>query len=77
MLTMCAVLDFYNLNFYIPLYLFHLHQFQKAVKKVYSDESGRANVIVVGPIPADNTNSGKSSMFRGKGWNFFGNLLCL
>ena len=71
---MCTVLGFYNLYSYIPLYL-SLHQFEKAVKRAYSNESEsdssrRANVIVVGPIPADNTSSGKSSVFRRKGWNF-------
>ena len=35
-------------------------------EKSGSDSFGHANVIVVGPIPADNTNSGKSSVSRGK-----------
>ena len=55
------------------LYLFRLYQLQKAVKRVYSNESGsdtsnHANVIVIGPIPTDNTNSGKSLVSREKGW---------
>ena len=70
---LCTVLGCCNRNAHIPLYLFHLYQFQKAVKRVFCDESTResshhANIIVVGPIPADNTNSGKNTLSRGKGW---------
>ena len=52
------------------------------MKRVYSNESGRdpsshANVIVVGPIPTDNTNSGKSSVSREKGWKLEFMYVCL